>query len=249
MVHFVFDGEEEASTEPVVPGAALAFGDDASFDEDGRGDIFLAGPVGEALEVEGAVADVEGIDGGFEVAFAEVVAGGGSVGGVEELVAVVAGNFGEGDGDGITELGFLGVGAVAGIQFHGEAGALGEEAGGLDEVDVFLLHDEAEDVAASAATEAMEALAIGVYIEGWGFLVMKGAETEKASGAALELDVGADDVDDVAGIADFLDVFLEVPVIHGRLLSGGEPVGGYSSSSQGMSRSRSRFHSWSRRSM
>ena len=76
---------------------------------------------------------------------------------------------------------------------------------GFTEIDVLDLHVEGEDVAALAAAEAVEVLRVGEDDERGRLLLMERAEPLVAAAGALELHVGADQLDDVGAFADFGD--------------------------------------------
>ena len=99
----------------------------------------------------------------------------------------------------------LGAGVVLVLQR--DPGALGEAGERLDEGDVLVVLDEAEDVAALVAAEAMEDLLRGVHVEARRLLLMERAERDEVGAGALERQVSADDIDDVARGAD---LFAEV---------------------------------------
>ena len=99
--------------------------------------------------------------------------------------------------------GFFGRGEFA--LGEGDAAFGGDDADGLGEADVFHLHDEGEDVAFFVAAEAVEVAVGGVDGEGAGFFFVEGAEAGVVLGSGLaELDVVADDADDVGLLLDEL---------------------------------------------
>ena len=100
--------------------------------------------------------------------------------------------------------GFLGL-AGRGVTRLGQRNAqlLRDEADGFGESNVFDFLDEAENVAGDAASEAMIELARGVDGERWRLLTMEWAESGIVLRAGLlQLDVVADDADDVRLLLD-----------------------------------------------
>ena len=86
-----------------------------------------------------------------------------------------------------------------------DPGTLGKLAHDRREVEVLVIHHEAEDAAASAAPEAVEGLARWVHMERGAFLLVERAERPVTRPRALQREVAADDLHDVAGIGDFLN--------------------------------------------
>ena len=81
----------------------------------------------------------------------------------------------------------------------------GDDADGFGEADVLHLHDEGEDVALFVAAEAVEVAVGGVDGEAAGLFFVEGAEAGVVLRAGLaELDVVADDADDVGLLLDEL---------------------------------------------
>ena len=88
---------------------------------------------------------------------------------------------------------------------HSDAELLGHRADGFREGDVLDFLDEGEDVAGDAASEAVEELAGGVHRERRGLLAVEGAESGIVLRAGLlQLDVVADDADDVRLLLDYV---------------------------------------------
>ena len=81
----------------------------------------------------------------------------------------------------------------------------GERPRGFGKLEPFVLHQEAEDVAALAASEAVEDLPVGVDVEARRLLVVEGAESLPVRPGLLQLDVAGDEGDDVRPVSDFLD--------------------------------------------
>ena len=79
---------------------------------------------------------------------------------------------------------------------------IGQHLQGLAELDPLHLHHEAEDVAADVADPALERLPLGVDLEAGPGVVVPGAEADEVSALAAELDVAADEIDDVDRLLD-----------------------------------------------
>ena len=80
--------------------------------------------------------------------------------------------------------------------------ALGKPADGVHEADIFVFFDERKNVAAFMAAEAMKNLAVRVDVEAGRLFLVKRTEGGEIGSGAFELEIGADDVDDVTGVAD-----------------------------------------------
>src|SRR5204862_6497855 len=89
---------------------------------------------------------------------------------------------------------------------HRAAGARGELCDRLGGVEPVGLHQPAEGVALLAAAEADERAALGVDVEGWRRLGVRRAQAAPGLARALELDLGADQLDHVDARADLGDV-------------------------------------------
>ena len=83
-----------------------------------------------------------------------------------------------------------------------DPGARGQAPQGLGEVDPVALHDEAEDVAALAAAEAVPRLARGRDHERRGLLPVERAEPLERGAGLLQLDRLADELDEVRPVLD-----------------------------------------------
>ena len=86
--------------------------------------------------------------------------------------------------------------------------ALGQVTHGLGKRQVLGLHDEGEHVAAFPAAEAMPQLQRRVYLARRGFLVVKGAAQPEIAAALLDRARLAHDGDQVAGLANLLDILI-----------------------------------------
>ena len=75
------------------------------------------------------------------------------------------------------------------------------------ETDALLLHQKAEDIAAFAATKAIIHVFLGSYRKRRRFLGMKRAQSHPVLPRLLERHELTDDIDDAAGIANFVDGF------------------------------------------
>jgi hypothetical protein len=91
----------------------------------------------------------------------------------------------------------------------------GEVLDGLRKVDVLVVHDEAEGVAAGAAAEAVVELLLGIDAEGGGLFVVEGAARAVVLAGFLELHAPVDDVDDVDAIEQVIDEGLGYAAGHG----------------------------------
>jgi hypothetical protein len=87
-------------------------------------------------------------------------------------------------------------------RWDGDAAFFGDNANGFGERALFHLHDELEDVAADVAAEAMIDLAQWMDVEGRRFFGVERAESAKILPSLLQLDVFADDADDVRLLLD-----------------------------------------------
>jgi len=175
----VADGEHEAAPEAVVAASGfLVDGDEARFLDDFGGEAFFEGPGHGGVPGVGGVADLEALrQFAAEVAAFEVVAG--SLGHF-----VLVEEFGPPGGDDFVEAEELlahgaAVPAAAGLElvFFGDldAGTLGQAAHRPHEVEVFVKHDEFEDVAPLLAAVAVEELLVGMDVEGGGLFPVEGA--------------------------------------------------------------------------
>src|ERR1035441_10097585 len=84
-------------------------------------------------------------------------------------------------------------------------GPVGHPPHRLREINVLVLLDECEHVAALVAAEAMEYLAVGVDVETGSLLFVKRAEGDEIGPGALEGQVRPDHIHDVTGSADLLE--------------------------------------------
>ena len=77
----------------------------------------------------------------------------------------------------------------------------------LREGDLLHLHEEAEDIPALAGGEAVVVAALRAHVEGWGLLILEGAQPlQRVVASGLELDVFAHDLINRRAFADSLDV-------------------------------------------
>ena len=86
-----------------------------------------------------------------------------------------------------------------------DAGALGEHPRRRGKIHVLVLHHELEHVAARAAAEAVINLSLGVDVERGRLFLMERAKRLVRGTAALELEVCADDLDDVVRASDVFE--------------------------------------------
>ena len=86
--------------------------------------------------------------------------------------------------------------------FDGDAGPIGQHFQGLAELDAFHLHHEAEDVAADVADPALERLPLGIDLQRGLGVVVPGAEADVVAALAAQLDMAADQIDDVDRLLD-----------------------------------------------
>ena len=118
---------------------------------------------------------------------------------------LVVGQCGVIEGDGALEdlADALALGVLAGRPLvELDAGPRGQATERLGEVDPLALHDEAEDVAAQPAAEALPGLASGGDDERGRLLPVEGAEALVAGPGLLERHLLADEVDDVDAALD-----------------------------------------------
>ena len=83
-----------------------------------------------------------------------------------------------------------------------DARPVGQHLQGLAELDALHLHHEAEDVAADVADPALERLPLGIDLEAGAGVVVPGAEADVVAALAAQLDVAADQIDDVDRLLD-----------------------------------------------
>ena len=103
--------------------------------------------------------------------------------------------------------GLVGLSAVRGVpRCQLDVAPLGEVFEGLAEVHAVVLLDEAEDVAAGAADEAVKDLLAGHDRHGGVVVLVEWAEADVLAALGLERDVLADDAHDVRRFADPLDI-------------------------------------------
>ena len=88
------------------------------------------------------------------------------------------------------------------LAFQLNAGPIGQHFQGLAELDAFHLHHEAEDVAADVAHPALERLPLGVDLQAGAAVVVPGAEADVVAALAAQLDMAADQIDDVDRLLD-----------------------------------------------
>ena len=90
---------------------------------------------------------------------------------------------------------------------YGDPGARRELAHGCRKIDMFVIHYESENAAASATPETMKCLPTRVHHERRCFLLMKRAESLEISSRAFQREIRADDFDDIVPSGDLLDCF------------------------------------------
>ena len=202
----VADREHQAAVEAVaqVRGGAGAVGERP----DAGGDHLLGREAVAARElVERApfvrvVAELERLDrGGVEPAPLQVGARAGGGGSLEQAAVAERGELGVD----LVEALRAGGAAVVLLRDDLHAALLREVADGVDERHAVVLHEELEDVAALAAAEALEALALRVHREARGLLVVERAAGLPRGAGALEGDAVPDHLHDVGAGADVFD--------------------------------------------
>src|SRR4030095_13995132 len=75
----------------------------------------------------------------------------------------------------------------------------------LRKAQVIVLHEKTKRVARRAASEAVVDAAIGIHRKRRGLLLMERAKPDESTAAFLQRDISADDLDDVAAVANFLN--------------------------------------------
>ena len=91
--------------------------------------------------------------------------------------------------------------APAGL-FEDDSRPIGEHIEGFAEFDALDLHDEAEHVAADVAHPALERLPLGIDLEAGLGVVVPRAEAHVVAALAAQLDVAADQIDNVDRLLD-----------------------------------------------
>lgn len=196
----VADGEHEAAAEPVIviSGFLLADNQAGLFDQFDR-IVFAASPIDSVVPIFGRGAKAEEFDRLFRnAALEEIIAGdlaGGFIG--EGVLPALGDAFVDVQQLFLEMAGFLGGGVILELEWN--LGALGEAADGVHEADVFVFFDEGEDIAALVAAEAMENLFVRIDVEAGRFLLMERAERGEVGAGALQIQITADDIDDVIG--------------------------------------------------
>ena len=97
-----------------------------------------------------------------------------------------------------------------------EADGAGEVLHRLREVDVLVVHQEAEGIAAGAAAEAVVELLLGVHREGRRLLVVEGAAGAVVLAGLLQLHPAVDHVDDVDPLEQVVQEVLRYAAGHQR---------------------------------
>ena len=97
------------------------------------------------------------------------------------------------------------VGGAACFVFERDVELLSKELDRLNELEVFLLHDKGEAVAAFACAEAFIKAAIRVNVKGRRLFLGKRAQPFPRTTCTLELCIGRDDVDQVDLVLEGLD--------------------------------------------
>ena len=97
------------------------------------------------------------------------------------------------------------------VLVQGDAGPVGQEAHGIDEVEVVHGAHEGDGVARLLAAEAVIEALLGVDAEGGGLLGMEGAETAPAPPDLLQQGVLADERHDVGGRPDLGHFLVRYP--------------------------------------
>ena len=97
------------------------------------------------------------------------------------------------------------MGGAACFVFERDVEFLSKELDRLNELEVFLLHDKGEAVAALACAEAFIKAAIWMDVEGRRLFLGKRAQPFPRATCTLELGIGRDDVDQVDLVLEGLD--------------------------------------------
>jgi hypothetical protein len=97
------------------------------------------------------------------------------------------------------------MGGAACFVFERDVELFGKELDRLNELEVFLLHDECEAVAAFACAKAFIKAAIRMNVKGRRFFLGKRAKPFPRATCTLELGIGRDDVDQVDLVLEGLD--------------------------------------------
>ena len=84
----------------------------------------------------------------------------------------------------------------------GDSRPIGEHFEGFAELDPFHFHHEAEDVAADVAHPTLERLPLGIDLKAGAGVVVPGTEADVVAALATQLDVAADQIDDVDRLLD-----------------------------------------------
>ena len=201
------NGKHEAAAKGIVARAVVALAQQAARIEfDGR-ERFLRETPEEGLAGGFGESEAEGFDElGADAAFGEIGAGFGALRSAKARLKQI-----RGDGVDVVERAakfglFV---AEAGAPGHGDAVTLGEEFQSLEKREAVDLHDELQDVAADAASEAVIHLPGLIHRERRRLFLMEGAEADVAAGGAeaLEAHVFADRLDDVDLGFELLDEF------------------------------------------
>src|SRR5204862_5680909 len=91
------------------------------------------------------------------------------------------------------------------FEFERDAGPFGQSMHRFGKTDALEFLNEREYVTALVTAEAMKNLTLGMDVKTRRLLLVKRAEGDKIGARALEREIGADDLDDVAGSADLLE--------------------------------------------
>ncbi|MNC42421.1 hypothetical protein D3C75_912360 [compost metagenome] len=108
--------------------------------------------------------------------------------------------------------------AAALLAGHFHAGGAGQFLDGLGEVQVVVVHDEAQGVAACAATEAVIELLVRADREGRGFLFVERATGRVVLAGLFQLDARTHHVDDVEAVDQVVNEALGNQPGHGSLV-------------------------------
>lgn len=101
---------------------------------------------------------------------------------------------------------------------HFHAGCAGQFLDGLGEVQIVVVHDEAQGVAAGAAAEAVVELLVGADREGGGFLLVERAAGGVVLAGFFQLDARTHHVDDVEAVDQVVNEALGNQPGHGSLV-------------------------------
>ena len=106
--------------------------------------------------------------------------------------------------------------ALPGVAALAASRAFGQTPDGAGKVDVLVLLDEGENVAAFMAAKTMENLFGRVDVEAGGFFFMERAEGNEIDPGTFEGDIAADDLDNIASGPNLLECGGRNDATHGK---------------------------------